>query len=214
MILLLFLGYSLSIFAQEEVKEGVMTMKVTMSSENEQVSASLAMIGDLTATTHFKDDKSRTEMSSPMTGTNINIVDNTAKTMLVLMENPMLGKKFLKSEIKTPDEENLDISVTENGETKTILDYECKGYDIVVKKDGMETKMTMFVTDKIKAPNQNSASFADKIDGFPLLAIVSVNQQGMPITTTAEVTEIKIESVDDSLFDLTVPEGYTELKKP
>ncbi|PID69403.1 MAG: hypothetical protein CSA39_03705 [Flavobacteriales bacterium] len=204
---------SLSLFAQKEVEEGVMKLKVTMSSENEQVNASLAMIGDLNATTYFKSGKSRTEMSSNMTGSNTTIVDNENKKLLVLMDNPMLGKKYLKQDI-TNEETPKDVKVTENGETKTILGYDCKGYDLVTTQNGQEQKITMYVTDKIKAPNQNTVAAGDQIKGFPLLAIVTINQMGSPLTTTAEVIEITGEKVDDSKFDLTVPEGYDEMKVP
>lgn len=205
---------SLSLYAQEAIDEGVMSLKVTMSSDNEQMNASFAMIGDIEATTYFKKDKSCTEVSSAMMGSNTTIVDNTNKTMLMLMDNPMMGKKYMRHDIKTEDEASEDITVTENGETKTILGYECKGYDLVTKENGQEQKITMFVTDKIKAPNKNTVGTGDKIEGFPLLATVSINQNGVAINTIAEVTEIKGEKVDDSKFDLTIPEGYTEMKMP
>ncbi len=95
-LLLLLLTFSISIFAQKEVKEGIISMKITMSSENEQVNASLAMIGNISTTTYFKDQKSRTEMKSPMTGNNTTIIDNSTKEILVLLDNPMLGKKIFK----------------------------------------------------------------------------------------------------------------------
>lgn len=214
LFLLVCLTLGLSLVAQEAIDEGVMNLKVTMSSDNEQMNASFAMIGEIEATTFFKKDKSRTEMSSAMTGSNTTIVDNEAKKLLVLMNNPMMGKKYLKQDIATEDEAENDITVTENGETKTILGYECKGYDVVTKQNGHEQKITMYVTEKIKAPNQNTVGTGDKITGFPLLATVSVNQNGVSINTTAEVTEIKGEKVEDSKFDLTVPEGYDEMKMP
>lgn len=213
-ILLFVLAISFTVYAQEEIKEGTLKMKVTMSSENPQINSSLAVMGDITASSSFKGEKSRTEMSSPMMGNNTTIVDNTDKTVLVLMDNPMAGKKFMKQEIKDDDEALKDITVKENGETRNILGYECKGYDVTMMNNGIDTKMTLYVTDKIKAYNQNSLALGDKIKGFPLLSVVKATQNGMPITTTAEVIELKKGDIDDALFDMTIPEGYTELKMP
>ncbi len=213
-ILLLLVGISISVSAQNELKEGVISMKITMSSENEQVNSSLAMMGDLATTTFFKGQKSRTEMKNPMAGETTTIVDNDAKEMLVLMNNPMLGKKYMKNSMEVTEEQLKNITVTETGDSKTILDYECKGYNVVVIKDGVEAKMTMYTTDKISAPNQNTSVLGGKLKGFPMYMIMNINQGGMPMTTTMEVTEAKIESVEDSKFDMTIPEGYSEMQIP
>ena len=213
-ILLVLVTMSMGVFAQKEIKEGVMTNKVTMSSDNEQVNASFAMIGDISATTHFKGNKARTEQSNQMTGTQISIVDQDAQKFLMLMENPMLGKKYLKQDTEKSEEELKNVSVTANGETKTVVGYECKGYDVVTKQNGQELKMKMFVTDKILAQEQYSSMLGGKLKGFPLYMVVSMNQSGMAMDITVEVTEIKAESVDDSKFDMTVPEGYTEMAIP
>jgi len=211
LLLLLLLTFSISIFAQKEVKEGIISMKITMSSENEQVNASLAMIGDISTTTYFKSQKSRTEMKSPMTGNNTTIIDNSTKEMLVLLDNPMLGKKYLKNTMDVSDEDLKNIDVTETGDTKTILGYKCKGYNVIVNKDGTATKMTMYTTDKISAPNQNSTGLGGKIKGYPMYLVLNISQSGMPMKTTMEVTEIKNEKVDNSKFDMTIPEEYSEM---
>ena len=209
--LLLFLTFSMSIFAQKEIEEGIISMKITMSSENEQVNASLAMIGNMSTITYFKGQKSRTEMKSPMTGDNTTIIDNTTKEMLVLLDNPMLGKKYMKNTIDTSDEDLNNIEVKKTGDTKTILGYKCQGYDIIIKKDDTETKMTMYTTDKISAPNQNSTGLGGKVKGYPMYMVLNISQSGMPLKTTMEVIEIKNENVDNSKFDMTVPEGFSEM---
>ncbi|RPD96757.1 hypothetical protein EGM88_10385 [Aureibaculum marinum] len=212
--LLLIATMSLSVFAQKEVKEGVISMTMKMSSENEQVNASLAMMGDLSSTTYFKGQKSRSEQKVPMAGETISIIDNDAKVMLILMDNPMMGKKYLKNDIEVSEDDLKNLTISETGDTKTVLDYECKGYNIVMKKDGQEMKMTMYTTDKIVAPTQNSTMMGDKLKGFPMYTVMNMTQQGMPMTITMEVTEIKAENVDNSKFDLTPPEGYTETEMP
>jgi len=209
--LFLFLTISFTLFSQKEIKEGIISMKITMSSDNEQVNNSLAMLGDMSTTTYFKNQKSRTEMKSPMTGENTTIIDNNTKEMLVLINNPMLGKKYIKSTLDVSDEDLNNITVTETGDTKIVLGYKCKGYDVVVKKDNIETKMTLYTTDKITAPNQNSTGLGGKIKGYPMYLELNVSQSGLPLKTIMETTEIKNESIDNSKFDMTVPEGFSEM---
>ena len=208
---LLLLTISMSLFAQKELSEGVISMKITMSSENEQVNASLAMLSGMTTTTYFKGQKSYTEMKNPMAGETTTIVDNDTKKMLVLMNNPMLGKKYLKSNMDVSEEDLKNITINKIGDTKTVLGYKCIGYDITVKKDGIETKMIMYTTNKISAPNQNSSVLGNKLTGFPMYMIMNVKQGEIPISTTMEVIEIKNESVDDDKFKMIIPEGYTEI---
>ncbi len=209
--LFLLLAINLSIFAQKDIKEGIISMKISMSSDNEQVNASLAMLGDMSTTTYFKGQKSTTEMSSPMTGDNTTIIDNDTKEILVLMDNPMLGKKYLKNTMEVSDDDLKNIVVSETGDSKTVLGYKCKGYNVIVKKDDVETKMIMYTTDKISAPTQNSSTLGGKLNGYPMYMEINISQSGMPMKTIMEVTEIKNESVANSKFDMTIPEGYTEM---
>ena len=215
-IVLLFVAIiSLNMAAQKEVKEGVMTMKMVMSTDNEQAKAAFAMIGDIAITTYFKGQKSRSEQNNQMTGSQTSIIDKNSNTSLVFMENPMLGKKYMKQDLNKSDEELENVSVKENGETKTILNYNCKGYDIVTEQNGQELKMKMYVTDKILAQEQYGAMLGGKLKGFPMYLVVTMNQPGMgEMNITMEVTELKSEKVDDAKFDMTIPEGYSKLEMP
>ncbi|WP_417289824.1 hypothetical protein [Corallibacter sp.] len=208
--LLLVLAISSSVFSQEELTEGVVTSKMTLSSENEQMKAQFAMIGDIMSTTYFKNQMSRSESDNPMSGKQTVIIDNDKKEMLMLMDNPMAGKMYMKQNIE-PSEEDLEgTTVTEGTETKKVLGYDCKQYFIETEKDGNKAKIEFFVTDKLTAVSQQTASFGDKIKGFPLYMKMDMTQMGMDMTMTYEVTEIKKESVADDKFDMTPPEGYTE----
>ncbi len=213
-ILLFVAIITLNMAAQKEVKEGVMTMKMTMSTDNEQAKAAFDMIGDIAVTTYFKGQKSRTEQSNQMTGDNISIVDNDVKKVLVLLNNPMMGKKYTETDISVTDEDAKALTVKANGESKIIVGYTCKGYDITGKKDGVDIKMTMFTTDKIIAPTQNTSMLGDKLKGYPMYMIMNMNQGGIDMKITMEVTELKDEKVDDSKFSMTVPEGYTKMEMP
>lgn len=213
-LLLLFVAMlSLNTFAQEKIDEGVITMKMVMDTDNEQAKAQFAMLGEIPLTVYFKGKKSRTEQKSPMIGNNTNIIDSESKKMLLLLDNPMAGKKYNEIDIAKMDVKPEDIKVTETGDTKTIAGYVCKGYNLILKKGGIETKSTLYLTDKLIIPNQNTM-VSDKLIGFPLLTIQQVNQMGMNMTITLEATSVKAEKVDDSKFDMTVPEGYTKIEKP
>jgi hypothetical protein len=93
-IVLLVLALSTSVFAQKEITEGVIKTKMTMSSENPQVNSQLSMMGDMIMSTYFKGNSSKSEMKNPMAGNNTTIVDGDAKQMLVLLDNPFMGKKI------------------------------------------------------------------------------------------------------------------------
>jgi hypothetical protein len=208
----LFLLFSVNILAQKEIREGVITMKITMSSDNDQINSSLGMLGDLTTTTFFKGKKSNTLLSNPMSGETSTIIDNDKKEMLLLMDNPMMGKKYKKTPIESSEKDLENVTTSETGDSKTILGYQCKGYNVIINKDGVETKMTMYVTDKITAPTQQNVTLSKKFKGYPLYLTVNAKQGAYSITTTMEATEIKNENVDNSKFEMIIPEGYTEMK--
>lgn len=202
--------FSVSMYAQQQIDEGVIISKQTMSSDNEQMNAQLAMLGDMITTTYFKDDKSRSETSSPMAGNTVFLIDNSSKKSIMLMDNAMLGKKYVETDV-TPSEEDLkNITVEKTNETKTILGYECTKYNLTMKKDGADVKMEMYTTDKLKAISQQATSFGDKLSGFPMYMSLAVEQQGMKMDLVIEVTEVKAEKVSDDKFDMTPPEGYSK----
>ena len=154
----------------------------------------LAMMGEMITTTYFKGDKSRSELSNPMAGSTIAVMDGTANKVLVMLDNPMMGKKYTINDM-TPKEEDLkDVTVTKNTETKTVLGYVCH--------------MTLFATDKLSTKSQQVAGLGDKIAGFPLYSEMKMNQMGAEIIIKMEATELKKESISDNKFDMTPLEGY------
>ena len=201
---------SVSTYAQNQIDEGVVISKQTMSSDNEQMNAQLAMLGDMISTTYFKNDKTRSETTSPMTGTTVFIADNTSKKSLVLMDNAMLGKKYMESNI-TPSEEDLkSITIEKTNDKKTVLGYDCTKYNVTMDKDGANVHMAIYTTEKLKAISQQTAAFGKDFSGFPLYMSFAIEQQGMKMDLVIEVTEIKAEKVSDDKFNMTPPEGYSK----
>lgn len=197
--------------AQEEVKEGILIAKQTMSSDNAQMNASLQQMGETNAKTYFKGSKSRSETSSPMTGDMVIIIDQTEKQMLMLMDQAGMGKKYMLESIDPSEEDLKNIIVEKGDETKTILGYECQQYIVKMKQNGQDVEMTMFTTDKISAASQNTTAMGDMVEGFPLYFVMKMNQMGATIEVISEITAIKKEAVSDEMLSLTPPEGYTKI---
>jgi len=209
LIFLLVLALNFTVFAQEKITEGVILSKQTMSSDNDQLNAQLAMIGDINTTTFFKENKTRTEQSTPMTGDQFTIMDGDSNQMMTAMSNQM-GKNYMVKNIELTEEQTKDVTITKGDETKTVLGYECQEYNVSVSKDGIVVNMDVYTTDKISAMSQQTNQIGADLDGFPMYMSISMSQMGMNMTITSEVMEVKAESVLDDKFDMTPPEGYTK----
>jgi len=212
-IVLVALAISTIGFAQKTVSEGVITTTQTVSSPDEQMNMQLAMMGQVITTTWFKNDKSRSEMSSPMQGNTIVVMDGSANKMLMMMDHAMTGKKYMLNDIKKSDEEKKDFTVVASDETKTILGYECKKYDITTMQQGTEVKMAVYTSDKIIAKSQQAAKFGDTMKGYPMFMEIKMNQMGADIIVKMEVTDIKEEEVAEAKFDMTPLKGYEKTEQ-
>ena len=211
-LIILFVSFSLTVVGQKEMTEGVITSKMTMSSTNPDVQSQFDMIGDIISTTFFKDDKTRTDVMNMMTGESSSIIDNKEKMMMMIVNNPMAGGKVYAENTFEPSEQDLEgVSLTKGDGTKTVLGYECTEYNVVVNKDGAEVKMDIYATEKINAVNQQTTKLGEEFKGFPMYMVMHMNQMGMDMTMTMEVTEVKEESVADDKFDMTPPDGYTKV---
>ena len=209
LLVLLLTVFSLSTFAQDKISEGVIIMKQKIESDDPTVQAQLAMMGEMTSTTYFKKGKSRSEVSNQMSGDITVIIDQDIQEMLMLMDGPM-GKLYGKKSTNLTEEELKKVTVTEIDETKTILGYKSKRYDLVVKDQGVETTIKFYMTDAIEIQTQQTALYGGKLKGMPMYMEMEMNQMGMEMIMKFEVVEVKKESVDDSKFDMAIPEGYKE----
>ncbi|PHS08226.1 MAG: hypothetical protein COA88_07010 [Kordia sp.] len=200
-------------FSQKTINEGVITATQTISSPNEQVNMQLAMMGQMITTTWFKNDKSRSEMSNPMAGNTIVVMDGYANKMLMMVDNAMTGKKYMLNDL-TPSEEKLkDIRIVESTDTKTILGYVCKKYDVTMMKNGTEVKIALYTSENVPAKSQQAAGLGAKIKGYPMFMELKMNQMGAEIIIKSEVTEIKAEEVAEAKFDMTPLEGYEKTEQ-
>ncbi|AUC77416.1 DUF4412 domain-containing protein [Olleya sp. Bg11-27] len=211
-VFLLVAAFSLSMVAQDQVTEGIIITKTTMSSDNEQAQAQFDMVGEMLTTTYFKDKNSRGELNSPMSGNVITINNDSESKMLVLMDNPMMGKKYMLTDTTEAKELAKDVVVTEGEEVKTVLGYECKQYIVKMSQNGSDVEMVMFTTEAIPVASQQTSGLGDKLKGFPLHMTMKVNQMGTDMVIISEVTEIKKETVSEDKFKVVVPEGYEKME--
>ncbi|WP_420574533.1 DUF4412 domain-containing protein [Kordia sp.] len=211
--LLVALAFSTMIFAQEKLKEGKITMKQTMSTDNEQVQAQFDIMGQMESVTFFKDKSSRSEMSNSMTGDIVTIIDVEKNAMLMLMDSPELGKMYVleKNFIKKEDQDQIKLEKLDK--TKMVLGYECTLYKATIDKNGSKVEMEMYTTEAIDIPSQQTSAFGDKIKGFPLYMVIKMNQMGAEVSVVSEVTKIDKEEVSSDLFSLNPPEGYKNMKE-
>lgn len=214
------LVFGLMTFAQEKFEEGKIKMTQKMTTDNEQMKAMLEqMMGDdgMQITVYIKGDKSRMEMNNPMAGDMTFIAHQKEKKSLMLMDNPYAGKKYTLTTVTDEEMKELEenVKIEEGTEVKTILGYECKEQIVTIDQNGVKMKMKMFITDKITpVMTQQTSMLGDKLKGFPMYMVIDMNQQGVEMTVTAEVTELSKEEVSDGKFSLTPPEGYTEMQVP
>lgn len=200
-------------FSQNDINEGVITTLQKMQSDNEEVNATLSDMGNVTSTTYFKADKTRVEMFNPMTGDMIAITDGKTKQMITFMNNPMVGKKYIKSSMDISEEDLNKVSVKKGDKTKTVLGYVCQQYFLTNDVDGQTMDIEIYTTESINAFSEQTAAFRGKLKGFPLYTIVNMNQMGMQMTITSEVTNIEKQTIDDAKFSMEILDGYDELNQ-
>ncbi|WP_299339443.1 hypothetical protein [uncultured Psychroserpens sp.] len=204
--------FSLTLTAQDKLTEGKIVSKQTLSSDNEQLMQQLAMMGDMQTTTYFKDKKSRTELSNPMSGDVVTISNTETNEFLTLMDNPMMGKKYTYVKNDKAEEMSKNIEVKAGEETKEILGYKCKQYFVSIDQDGVQMTMEIFTTEAIPVASQQTSMLGDKLKGFPLYMVMDMNQMGNKMKITTEVTQIEKQSVSDDQFSMTPPEGYENME--
>ena len=141
------------------------------------------------------------------------ITDGASKEMVTFMDNPMLGKKYIKGSLDIAQSALNDIVITKGDETKMFLNFKCQQYFVTSSVQGQPMEMEVFTTDAINAYSQQTAPYGDEIKGFPLYVSLSMNQMGSNIKVVSNVIEIKKEVLDDKKFSLEILDGYDEMKQ-
>lgn len=191
------------LFAQE------LTVKyeITMKSDDPDVQSQLGMMQGSTLQVFVKENMSRTEMSMGGLMTTTTVLDSDNNKGILIMDG-MLGKQaatFDKDMAEETEESEVDYEVELVNETKEILGYTCKKA-IIYTEDDLE--LIYWYTEEIEA-NENSLGKYVKKE-IPGLALeFSLEQPQMTMTFVAVEFKEKVKETK-GMFDLTIPEGYTE----
>ena len=185
--------------------EGHIAYDVNVSSDDPNMAMAVSMMQDSRLEVSFKGKQSYTifSMGAIMT---MKTISSNSGDVLMLMDG-MMGSKVIKTtneELEQTEEgEEDDLEITLEDETKMVAGYECKKA-VVTDEDGNET--VFWYTDEIVSSTKNRGNLNGKIPGISLA--FETDQGGMKMSFTANKVET---TVDDSIFDMTIPDGYTEM---
>ena len=158
----------------------------------------------------------------------IYVIDHPSKTY-VETSLPLDMSKVLPPEAVAGRIKITGVKVTPNGQTKTVGEWNCRGYDFDMDSTMMKMKSFLWVTQdvpfdwkhfsqevylnvmKVKMSEMNIGhkfiKEFKKIEGFPVAS--EMNIMGMNITST--VVEISKKSAPAGIY--APPEGYTKIDK-
>lgn len=159
------------------------------------------------------------------------MVNNEGKTYME-MEIPVDFSKYIPDEAAQMAQMMLNTSVTiqSTGETKTINNWKCEGYDVDIDMMMMKMKTKVWITKDVPFDwktfmnkmffemakvtmklNDQSIQELSKIDGFWIKSESTMNMMGSDINTYQEVVEISQKAAPAGTY--TVPEGYKKKDK-
>lgn len=190
---------------QAQVKEGFVKYKTTLAN-SEAGDLGAAMLGNSSLSIYFKNEKSLTEMSTPLY-TIKTLTDS--KGTLMLMDGAS-EKMFTRTPPETKSK-GVDPAITITNEKKKILGYDCVKAIVTAKdKNGNGVTTTLWYTDKIVTSvplGFVSQEVLQKIKGLPL----EINLSQGPVQSKVTASEISVKPVPDAVFSLSTA-GYTERK--
>ncbi len=201
-IVFAFLFVIISVSAQKT--EAIVTYE--MASQDSTTQAMFDMMGGFKIIMMYKDKRVRVDMDM-MGMTTKTIIDNAKGSGLLLtsaMGNNtayVLDEKYIENERAKEVPAN---KVTLTKETKKIAGYKCK--KALVSNDNQ--KLVVYYTDKIQ-PKANIGDYAyEGIKGLVLAVTTTVNTDDLNTVMTMTATEVNTDKIDDSEFNMDVPEGY------
>jgi GLPGLI family protein len=178
---------------------GQISFKMDFSSDNADLAT---MMNGSTMDLFFMPGKAKVEVKMGSMMEMTTVTDSKADKSLMLMS--MMGSKMaMESKLSEADKDAVAAPKAKiTTETKEIIGFKCTKA-IVTTEDVKE--LIVWYTKEIKAGLAGLEQFTNiGVDGVPLE--FSTEQSGMNITFVATKFEKK---VDEKIFSLTVPEGYT-----
>lgn len=198
---------TLSLTAQ--VTEGSVKYSIDMSSTNPEMEMQLAMMQGSTFELSFKDDLTRSEMNMGTIMKIVTITNSESEGGLMLMSG-MMGNTAVKlnpEDMKDSKVEASETEVTFTDETKEIQGFKCKKA-VVTDEEGTES--IIWYSEEISV-NKLGQSYLNKdVPGFPLEFELNQGEMKMTMTSTEFNKKLDKKAVK-TMFDTTIPEGYTEM---
>ncbi len=198
---------TLSLTAQ--VTEGNVKYSIEMSSTNPELEMQLAMMQGSTFELSFKDDLTRSEMNMGTIMKIVTITNAKSDGALMLMSG-MMGNTAVKlsaEDLKKNTEESPEADVTLTDETKEIQGFSCKKA-VVTDEEGTES--VVWYTEEITVNKLGQNYLNNKVPGFPLEFEMNQGEMKMSMTSTDFNKKLDKKKAK-TMFDTTIPEGYTEM---
>lgn len=207
------IGLGLSLNAQTGMKI-VTTTSTTVDDPDMQAQLNSYGMGESKSTQYIEGNKYRVESGSAFFSVVV-IGDEDKDSSLMLLDISMAGQKIAvymtEEEAKQQQEmrENKD-SIVETevaSKKKKVMGHECT---VVTKVTADDYEQKYWVATDMDTPFNREIT--DGVSGLILKSDIEMEGKmmgGVPMYVNAEVTEMEEQDVDDALFEMIVPEGYT-----
>jgi len=186
--------------------EATIEFKISMSTDDPEVEAQLAMMEGSTMKMYMKDGNMRQETSMGGFMKNTTISNSETKETLILIDG-MMGKFAAKTKLEDTeevDETEADLDIELVDETKEITGYTCKKAIIY---DAAGNESIFWYTEEIEVPENGGKYMKEGIPGMALE--FSIVQPQITMTFSATEFSKKVKNPKEK-FDMTIPEGFTE----
>jgi GLPGLI family protein len=192
-----------------QIKEGRVTYKIDISTENPDMEMVVGMMQGSTLDIYFKEKMTRAEMKMGSMMNMTTISDEKSGKLLMLMSG-MIGKKAISTtteELSSKDEkEKPKYEVELVDETKDIAGYKCKKA-ILTDEEGNES--TFWYTEEIEVSKKGQNYLNENVPGYPMQ--YEINNSGLVMGMTVTNITKELSKSDLKLFDMSIPEGYAEM---
>lgn len=192
-----------------QITEGHVTYKIDISTENPDMEMVVGMMQGSTLDIYFKEKMTRAEMKMGSMMNMTTISDEKSGKILMLMSG-MIGKKAISTSAEelegdaAKEKPKYDVELVD--ETKEIAGYKCKKA-ILTDEEGNET--VFWYTEEIEASKKGQSYLNENVPGYPMQ--YEINNGGLVMGMTVTNISKELSKNDLKLFEMKIPEGYTEM---
>ena len=208
-LLLIFILLIGNYYAQ--IREGILTYKVELSTENNEMKDALDMFSNSNLTIYFDAYRTRSEMNIGNVIDMITISNILSEEVTVLI-NSVSGKTAISSSIS---DYKMMIDTNSNSYHTTDSIIEIKGFECkeIITKNVFGENKSLWLTEAIFLNSIGHNFFYHPYSGTPLKYDIIYNGINMSLTLIDFQHAEKNALNTDQLFDTTIPEGYLLVTK-